>query len=99
MKNEALRIFLAVAALILTAMLTNPLTSLNSAEPIQRQMTQRTLATEDRKVAGGQSPASAQPANSNKADKKVKSNKGKKKVALIKTVHKANRSFAFFFRR
>jgi S-adenosylhomocysteine hydrolase len=91
MKNEALRIFLAVAALIITAMLTNPLSS-TEANGFQAK---RNIASENEKVAAKQQEAAVNL----KAEKKAKADKSKKKVARLKIVHKANRSFAFFYRR
>jgi hypothetical protein len=58
MKNEALRLFLAVSALILTALLTNPATSLGQPEANQTLVKQETQPAEkkvQRKVASEKS--------------------------------------------
>lgn len=58
MKNEALRLFLAVTALILTALLTNPATSLGQPETAQTVVSQETPLVEkkvQRKVASEKS--------------------------------------------
>lgn len=74
MKNEALRIFLAVTALILTALLTNPVGSFANEEM-------------NKKVASEAVGKTEKDANTTR------------KVAGIKVIHKATRSFAFFFKR
>ena len=90
MKNEALRLLLAVTALILTAMLTNTSGSLGTQE-----LDKQTVAEahdEATKKAATQERKTAQAKDEHK-------NESKKKTSLIKTVHKATRSFAFFYRR
>ncbi len=94
MKNEALRLFLAVAALIITAMITNTSGSLGELPAAQRA-----IAGQSSELNLSQTTeASQNKEHSNSVDKKT-NNKKLKKTAAVKTVHKASRSFAFFFRR
>ena len=88
MKNEALRLFLAVAALIITAMITNTSGSLTDSSAVQRS------------VAGQDSESNIEQTATDKTPQKSSGKTAsRKKGIVIKTVHKANRSFAFFYRR
>lgn len=95
MKNEALRLFLAVAALIITAMITNTSGTLGETPAQQRNIAGQT--SESGSASGDLNETTQKKSNSEAT--KNKSPKKSKKTVVVKTVHKANRSFAFFFRR
>ena len=93
MKNEALRLFLAITALILTAMLTNPAGVLSTPE-----LEAQTVVAAPTQVALNE-PAQAPQSPGPSIHKPINKSKTKRKTASVKTIHKSTRSFAFFFRR
>jgi hypothetical protein len=90
MKNEALRIFLAVTALIMTAILVNP-----SFDEVEGP-----LAVNISRQEKSQSIAADQPTSPTRSIAKIQKKSDKKSIKeKEEKKRKSNRTFAFFWKR